>query len=75
MRIAVIVIIVLILGGMFIANVLQTNFKSSSSGIVFTKIYLRWVIQIARNMKDLAVTAYRMDWLPQVEQVGVGNSS
>jgi hypothetical protein len=69
MRIVLVVIIVLILGGMLIANALQTDFRNINSGIFFVKIYLKWIAQIAGNIKNLAIEAYNMDWLPKVEGI------
>jgi len=61
--------IVLILGALFIANKQQTDFKSINSSMVFVKIYGKWVWQVAGNIRDLAVVAYNMRWLPQMENV------
>ncbi|MFH0831581.1 MAG: hypothetical protein V1886_01820 [archaeon] len=65
MRIVMIIMIVLVLGALAVANVQQTNFKNLGSGLVFAKIYGKWVWQVAGNVKDLAVMAYNMKWLPE----------
>lgn len=62
-----IAMIVLILGALFIANKQQTDFKNVNSAFIFAKVYGKWVWQVARNVKDLAVIAYHMKWLPQME--------
>jgi hypothetical protein len=69
MRVVMIVMIVLILGALFIANKEQTDFKNINSTIVFAKIYSKWVWQVGKNVKDLAVIAYHMKWLPQLGDV------
>ena len=65
MRIAAVIMIVLILGALFIADKQQTDFKRLNSGMIFAKVYGKWVLQVAGNVKDLAGIAYNMKWLPE----------
>lgn len=67
MRLLVIVMIVLVLGALLIANKEQTNFKNVKSTFIFAKVYGKWLWQVGKNVKDLAVMAYNMKWLPQME--------
>ena len=69
MRLGVIIMIALILGALFIANKQQIDFKSLNSSMVFARIYGKWVWQVGTNIKDLAVIAYNMNWLPELGNV------
>jgi|GEM_PF-2150504 len=66
MRIVLIAIIVLVVGGIIIANSLNTDFKNPQSALAFTKTFFKWTGQLVANVKSLFVHASNMTWMPNI---------
>ena len=64
MRIVLIAIIVLVVGGLIIANSLSTDFKNPQSSWLFTKTFFKWTGHLVANIKGLFGHASSMTWTP-----------
>lgn len=68
MRLLIIILIVLILGALFIAQKQDTSFKDVNSISGFTSVYIKWIIQVGNNVKEVGLFAYNLKWLPKADQ-------
>jgi hypothetical protein len=69
MRIILIILIILVIGGLFISHQLNTNFRDIKSVWHFSVIFGKWVWQLGLNIKDILVYASHLSWLPKIPNI------
>lgn len=68
MRLIVLIIILLIIGGFIIKASYDLNIREPQDRKTFVNLFSRWLFKLGRNIASLTSSAIKKDWSPIEEQ-------
>ncbi len=67
MRLTTIIILILIIGAVFIVTTQKIDLGEKEGKVTFAKAFVKWIVQISSNLKDLTMHAISQNWIPEEE--------